>query len=97
MQFDWPLDPQTAFYDWLYINALRQNKDLAETIMLYDGFSDIEFNPDKSINCQAASAALYKSLIERNLLEEAMTSPANFIRIHSNQNKLSEPIQNSLF
>lgn len=67
--FDWPLNPQTAFYDWLYLSALRQNPILAQQLLVYDGFSDIEFNPDKSINCQAASAALYKAFVERHLLD----------------------------
>jgi len=95
--FDWPLNPQTAFYDWLYLSALRQNASLAQKLLEYDGFSDIEFNPAKSINCQAASAALYKALVERELLELALSSPDEFIRIHEGQKKRPVPVQEGLF
>ena len=53
------------FYDWLYMNALLQNHSLAEKLIKYDAFSDIEFNPKKSFNCQAYSASLYKSALMR--------------------------------
>ncbi len=94
---DWPLYPQTVFYDWLYLSALRQNPTLAAKILEYDGFSDIEFNPQKSINCQAASAALYKALVVRGLFDAAMSSPEEFIRIHANHKKNAVPVQGELF
>ena len=94
---DWPLYPQTVFYDWLYVSALRQNPILAAKILEYDGFSDIEFNPQKSINCQAASAALYKALVVRGLFDAAMSSPEEFIRIHANHKKNAVPVQGELF
>ncbi len=94
---DWPLDPQTVFYDWLYLSALRQNPSLSERLLEYDGFSDIEFNPEKSVNCQAASAALYKSLTQRCLIDAALSSPDEFIAIHQSQKKKGVPIQNNLF
>lgn len=65
---DWDLHPRTAFYDWLYINALHKHKLLAEQVLKYRAFSDIAFNPERSINCQAYAAALYVSLHERGLL-----------------------------
>lgn len=67
---DWPLQPRTAFYDWLYINALHKQPTLASTVLAYRAFSDIAFNPERSINCQAYAAALYVSLHERGLLNE---------------------------
>ena len=94
---DWPLYPQTVFYDWLYLSALRQNSALAAKVLEYDGFSDIEFNPQKSINCQAASAALYKALVGRGLFDVAMSSPEEFIRIHANHKKNAVPVQGELF
>ncbi|WP_448374527.1 DarT1-associated NADAR antitoxin family protein [Fervidobacterium sp.] len=78
---DWPLEPQTLFYDWIYINAVYQNKSLREKITEYDAFTDIEFNPKKSINCQAKAAALYVSLYRRGLLEIALESVENYKRI----------------
>lgn len=65
---DWDLHPRTAFYDWLYINALHKHPDLAEQVLSYRAFSDIAFNPERSINCQAYAAALYVSLHDRGLL-----------------------------
>lgn len=65
-----PLIPQTTFYDWLYINALLENPELAEKLLEYDAFTDIEFNPNKSLNCQAKAAALFVGLAKNGLLEK---------------------------
>ena len=65
-----PLRPRTAFYNWLYINALGENPDLAEQILEFDAFTDIEFNPEKSINCQAEAAALFIALHGKGLLDQ---------------------------
>lgn len=67
---EYPLFPRTAFYNWIYINALMENPELAEQLMAFDGFTDIEFNPDKSLNCQAEAAALYVTLARKGLLEQ---------------------------
>ena len=56
---EFPLLPVTAFYDWLYLSALNENPGPAEELRRYAGFTDIVFNPVKSLNCQARSAALY--------------------------------------
>lgn len=65
---DWALEPKTAFYDWLYINALYNEPLLADHVLQHRAFSDIAFNPERSLNCQAYSAALYVALHERGLL-----------------------------
>lgn len=87
----WPLRPSTLFYDWLYLKALAQNPDLAHKLLDYEAFTDIEFNPKKSINCQAYSAALYVSLSLRKLLDEAMKSPDVFQKIVSQGNSSAKP------
>ena len=69
---DWPLLPRTAFYDWLYINALHKHPELARQVLTYRAFSDIAFNPERSVNCQAYAAALYVSLCERGLLTDEL-------------------------
>ena len=75
----WELEPKSAFYDWIYIKALYQNIDFIEDKLLtYDAFTDIEFNPKKSINCQARSCAILVSLIKQNKLKEAMKNPKSF-------------------
>lgn len=80
-----PLVPRTYFYDWVYINALHQNDGLAAQISQYQGFSDIEFNPSRSINCQAYSVALYLSLFRGGLLVDALSSPERFLEITAKQ------------
>ena len=57
------------FYSWLYFVALNQNKKLKTEILDYEAFTDIEFNPEKSLNCQAYSAALYASMVKNEILE----------------------------
>jgi len=68
----WDLQPRTAFYDWLYINALHKHPELAMQVLTFRAFSDIAFNPERSINCQAYAAALYVSLHNRGLLSDAV-------------------------
>jgi len=77
---DWGLEPQTAFYDWLYINALKKQPGMTGQLLDYSAFTDIEFNPERSINCQAYSVSLYISLHKRCLLEEATASKEAFLR-----------------
>lgn len=67
----WPLEPKTVFYDYLYVNALLKHEEFHDQIFQYSAFTDIEFNPKKSINCQAYSVALFVSLKQRGLLDEA--------------------------
>lgn len=71
----WELEPKTAFYDWIYLNALNLNTKLKAKALGYDAFTDIEFNPKKSINCQAYSIALFVALTKRNLLENDVIPP----------------------
>lgn len=78
--FSFPLEPKTVFYDWLYINAIFEHKEwLKPRLRQYSGFTDIEFNPARSINCQARSCALFAALMLHNLLEKAVESPQTFI------------------
>ncbi len=60
---EFPNEPQTAFYDWLYMTALRQMEPSPiQELRRFDGFSDIAFNPRRSINCQARAAAMFVAL-----------------------------------
>jgi len=77
----WPLEPKTAFYDWLYTSCIYPHRGWAAKLFDYDGFSDIEFNPFRSVNCQARSIALFLSLMKRRELDEALESPESFIRV----------------
>lgn len=61
-----PLIPKTAFYDYIYIAAVKESLALEEiaAIANYDHFTDIEFNPAKSINTQARTAAMIRLILE---------------------------------
>lgn len=78
---DWKLEPKTAFYDWLYIHAVHFNSDICSELVEYKGFTDIEFNPGKSINCQARSCALYVSLYRRGVLGDVLGHRNRFLDI----------------
>ena len=68
---DFPIEPKTAFYDWLYMTALCQQKtDLMSELEAFQGFSDIVFNPNRSLNCQARAAALFVALSKNELIDE---------------------------
>lgn len=76
---DWSIEPQTAFYDWLYLNALKNRPALADAVLEYDAFTDIAFNPEKSINCQAGAVALFVALSRRGLLNSALAGPEAYL------------------
>lgn len=79
-QVEFPLFPTTAFYDWLYLNALYRHKDrIKSELGKFVGFTDIEFNPDRSLNCQAKSCAMFFSLEARNELDDALESSGSFL------------------
>lgn len=65
-----PVIPKSIFYNWLYINALIENPELSQPLLMYDGFTDIEFNPQSSISCQAQAAAIFVSLHRLGLIDE---------------------------
>lgn len=87
----WELEPKTLFYDWLYINALAKNPELSKKILEFDSFTDIEFNPKKSINNQAKAAALYVSLVKRGLLEEALKNHESYRNVINKIYKIYMP------
>lgn len=77
------LEPKTAFYDWLYINAIYPNWRQFSALKQYAGYTDIEFNPYRSINCQARSCALFVTLVLKGILERAIMSPDTFVELLS--------------
>ena len=78
---EFPINPPTYFFDWLYVNALHQNPDLAEQVIRYKAFTDIEFNPARQINCQAEAAAIYVGLKNSGKLESALEEKDTFSRV----------------
>ncbi len=69
------INPPTFFYDWLYINTLLKNSELISKVKKFEAFTDIEFNPKRSINCQAYSLALFLSLLANNVKIEILKDP----------------------
>ena len=74
-------EPKTFFYNWLYINALMSNPELVSELVKYDAFTDIEFNPQKSLNCQAEAVAIFVALYRAGCLTEALKSKEGFLSI----------------
>ena len=69
---DYPSEPQNGFYDWIYIQAIQENEEIGEEIQNYNAFTDVEFNPNKSINCQARAAAMYVGIAKAGLLDKTV-------------------------
>ena len=76
-----PLEPKTYFYDWLYASALCRHDKFVEQVMMFDAFTDIEHNPERSINCQARSVAKVVGLARAGLLADALQSPRAFLEL----------------
>ena len=74
---EWGVEPLTTFYDWLYINALKQHPELHEEVIQYQAFTDISFNPKRSVHCAAYSLAMFVALHKRDLLE-GVEDPGTF-------------------
>jgi type I restriction enzyme M protein len=82
----YPLEPKSAFYDYLYSKALHQehNCELAKAIGEFTVFTDIEFSPKKSgrivrYNTQARACAIFVGLLRRGILDAALEDIGSFI------------------
>ncbi|WP_197504122.1 DUF6977 family protein, partial [Gallibacterium salpingitidis] len=79
---EFPLEPKSLFYDWLYLNVLFSDRNLQLRDSLFenkfDAFSDIEFNPEKSFSCQARTLALCISLYENDSVQDFIKDPISF-------------------
>ena len=64
---DFPLEPKTVFYDYIYISAVKHSlsADEIRRISEFTHFTDIEFNPQKSINTQAKTVAIIRLMLEK--------------------------------
>ena len=71
-------DFQEDFYTWLYFNGLSQIEGIQSEISKFGAFTDIEFNPKKSFNCQANSAAIFTSMIKNNVNISSLLNENNF-------------------
>ena len=76
---DFKSEPKDFFYNWIYINALAKNKRYLEELDMYEAFTDIEFNPNKSINCQARSVAIAVGLKKAGILDKCISDEKVFL------------------
>ena len=66
----YPLEPKTCFYEWLFLKGIAELPDEEKNLLAtYTSFTDIEFNPKKSINCQARAAAIAVGIMKSPLLK----------------------------
>lgn len=93
---EFPLEPKTGFYNWLYLKGLCHNPELAKELLAYDAFTDIVFNPKKQINSQAEAAALFVSLYKNNLLKVALSSVENYYKVISGDNLFNHESEDDL-
>lgn len=86
-KIDFPLEPKSLFYDWVYVNVLfsERNTHLRDEFFSsrFDAFSDIEFNPSKSFSCQARTLALCVSLYNNKCIDDFIHNPILFARANS--------------
>lgn len=78
---DFPSEPKTFFYNWLYVTALGSHREFHTELSEYDAFTDIMFSPSKSLNCQAEAAAIFVSLYRAGKLEDALQSKERFLNL----------------
>ncbi|MCR5767299.1 MAG: hypothetical protein K6G45_02270 [Lachnospiraceae bacterium] len=90
-------EPKDYFYNWIYIKAVYQHGDYLEELRSYGAFTDIEFNPKKSINCQAKAIAIAVGLDKAGLLDDCMNDKNMFLEIVYKQKKTCTYEQMSLF
>ena len=74
-------EPKDFFYNWVYIRALFENKEYLNRVAAFSSFSDIEFNPKKSVNCQAKATAIAVALLKAGYLEKCMKDKESFLDI----------------
>ena len=68
---EYPIEPKDAFYNLLYIAALCQKEtNLMPKLEAFQGFSDIVFNPNRSLNCQARAVSLFVSLSKNGWIDK---------------------------
>ena len=84
-EWNCPLEPKTMFYDWIYCKSLSQNPKLMKSLVTsgYDAFTDIEFNQNKSLNCQARAVAIFVGLYRKGILQEYLENKEKWTSIYN--------------
>lgn len=66
---DYPMSPQTVFYDWLYLQGMVENFGINLDLKSYEYFTDIQAVIDITA-CQARAVCEYKLLQEHGFLDK---------------------------
>lgn len=81
----WLLSPPTALYDYLYLKALtdliQSNPEIEDRLLAVEAFTDIEFNPVKSLSCQARTCALFVGLGGYKPTRDIIESRESFVSL----------------
>lgn len=89
------------FYDFLYFRALSENfsQNELKNLLKFSIFTDIEFNHQKSINCQARSCAFYHFALLNDKAEFYLKNKDNFKSLYKDafEMKTQNSPKNSLF
>lgn len=77
------LEPKTAFYDYIYLKAVLASHIDYSGLLQFNGFTDIEFNPKRSLNTQARSVAIIRLMLQEGIrMENIAVGPEQFIAWH---------------
>lgn len=79
---DYPLEPTTVFYDYLYIQALLRNFGDKLNLDDYDVFADVQLGQGSNA-CQARAVCEYKLLKQTNLFD-VLDTFESFLEWHKN-------------
>jgi hypothetical protein len=90
-------EPMDFFYNWIYIRELMKNNELIYKLKEYSAFTDIEFNPKKSFNCQAKAVAIAVGLMQAGKLGESVQSKEDFLCVVYGKEKFKVFEQISIF
>ena len=82
---EFPTEPKSMFYDYIYINALNQIPNISGRLREYDIFTDIEFNEKKQINCQARACAIYSYMLRTNYVDYYLSSLEKFKELYGTE------------
>ena len=96
MEFYAPAHHISLFYDFLYLNALCEDKnhDTAD-MLLSEGYTAFTDLATRSLNCQARSAAIYVSLVKNGLIDRIKGYDSYFNLFRTDPN--GTPEDNSAF
>nr|WP_143090048.1 hypothetical protein [Celeribacter marinus] len=78
---DYASEPKNAFYDWLYIRAISPHEEWIKRNLNFAAYSDIEFTPHKSLNCQARAVAEFHALSMRDSVTDIVHNFERFAEL----------------